>query len=103
LTFHLIIQRKESNWGTGKYAVAGGSLATSKQACGQQDLDLNSIELLLPFKVEKGTRGGIEQIFDTADPVLTWKEESYELFLTPVLVCKSPKKKLLVWVMQYQQ
>jgi len=92
LTFHLIMQRKATNWGSGKHAVAAGSLATSKQACAQQELEVNSVELPLPMKIEKGNRGGSEQIIDTSDPVLVWKEDNFDLFLSPVLVCKSPQK-----------
>jgi len=87
-----VVQRQNSNWRSGKYAVAAGSIATSRQACATQQLDLNTLELVLPLHIEKGNRGGTEQNINANDPVLTWKEDQFELFLVPVLICKSPGK-----------
>lgn len=47
------------------------------------------MELLLPlsFNID-----GVEKSIDTSDPVLVWEENSLEYYLSPVLVCKKPKK-----------
>ncbi len=107
LTFHLIVQRKNSIWtkidnnsnnnksnsnrNSAVEAVAYGSYTASTQACDTQQLDPSQVELLFDLKLDD------KRTIDPNYPVLTWTEgdgEQLELefFLAPVLVCKVPLK-----------
>ena len=85
------MQKKDNNWRSGKQAVGAGSLATSQQACDNETLDIEQIELHLPFKIEKGSDpDSTEQTIDPTDPVIEFKEGNFEIIVSPVLVCKNP-------------
>ncbi|KAL6074603.1 ADP-dependent glucokinase [Balamuthia mandrillaris] len=92
-------QKKECTlWKNGGEAsVAAGSLAASKQACGV-DLDdaqsLQAAHVLLPPQSVKPLRGSSSHEIQVNGSlgVTSWSDGGIEFYLAPVLVCKHPSK-----------
>mmetsp|Transcript_23440 Transcript_23440/g.32756 ORF Transcript_23440/g.32756 Transcript_23440/m.32756 type:complete len:487 (-) Transcript_23440:1027-2487(-) len=87
LAFHLIVQTTASGWPSPVRAVTAGSLAATKQACDNEDIQVSAVELHLPlqFNTHSGT-------MDAHSGVASWSEGGLEYALAPVLVCKKPTK-----------
>lgn len=85
LHFHLIVQKKDSEWESGETSVAAGALACSTQAC-----DNSGVDLLLPPSFEISLSKFKQIDFD--HPVTTWSSGEFDFYLAPVLVCRVPTR-----------
>ena len=104
LEFHLIAlsKRVESSFGwkeeKEKLAVVGGSRAVSLRACDVRELEEGEVEMRMPNTIFLS--GGEKLNFDPSKSFLQWNSldsssslsSPLSFFLSPVLVCKSPKK-----------
>uniref|UniRef100_A0A6B2L6Q5 ADP-dependent glucokinase n=1 Tax=Arcella intermedia TaxID=1963864 RepID=A0A6B2L6Q5_9EUKA len=82
LKYHIVAQRKGSRWVPGKKSVVIGSMIASIQSCVFSDIQKLDELFFVPFSSETST----------LEAVRFWEEQGIEFYLSPVLVCKSPKK-----------
>lgn len=94
LHFHLIVHQKHSEWSNSLEAVASGSLAATRQACDQYDIDFGELEMNAPLQIPYNKNKFI--IGNSTHPILHWEESVnhtiLQFYYSPVLVCKTPKK-----------
>ena len=95
LTYHIIAVVK-NYWLHGSAAAAAGSSAATRQACDQEDIRVDEVELRTPKDFARSVnfrplrRNLIKH--DEGNPVSFWSREKIEFYFSAVLVCKRPKR-----------
>lgn len=106
LTFHVLAIINSGEWSNTRQALVAGTKIASKQAAG---LDFNNekneqnLEELIELKIKSETNENNEEVLleieekkffklNASHPVIEFSRGSIDFFLTPVLVCKNPKK-----------
>lgn len=102
LQFHIVALSPNANtgasksWRDPKRSVSMGSLQAVRQACDNNTINVDDVDLMVPLRLEK-VSGASEApphdlVIDPASPVVSWVEDKIEFYLAPVLVCKTPLK-----------
>lgn len=94
LTYHIIATRK-GHWSNSKSAVAAGTRVAGIQACKDDYIRPEKVELRVPKRavaISNSPNHGDKKQFSPDDPVITWEINDVEFHFSPVLVCKNPVK-----------
>jgi ADP-dependent glucokinase len=105
LTFHVLAIINSGEWSNTQQALVAGTKIASKQAAGlvfDDEKNEDNLEKLIELKIKSKTNENQEILLEIEDnkyfklnashPVIEFSRSSIDFFLTPVLVCKNPKK-----------
>lgn len=81
---------RANKWNNTKQAVAAGALVAGQQACMQQELTADIVELRIPNSIKLDQNNTTQ--YDPTKPVIRWQREDVTYYFAPVLVCKQPLK-----------
>ena len=106
LNYHVVATRESTssravtrNWSHGRPSVAAGSVVSARQACDNDDIQLDKVELRMKteeFEFVDGSKGRVKVVVSPGDSVITeWEKNRVHYYLAPVLVCKKPTKTVL--------
>ena len=94
LSYH-ILATVDGYWGNQMAAVAAGARVASCQACGIQSIDdVRKVTLKAPldFYSSHGDEPREQLHLNPTRPVTVWQRANVTFHLTPVLVCKQPRR-----------
>eukprot|EP01117_Protostelium_nocturnum_P014845 TRINITY_DN5699_c0_g1_i3.p2 TRINITY_DN5699_c0_g1~~TRINITY_DN5699_c0_g1_i3.p2 ORF type:complete len:105 (-),score=23.88 TRINITY_DN5699_c0_g1_i3:26-340(-) len=79
-------------WSNSTVSTVAGSLAATRQACDNEHIQVDEVELQVPLVFKGGRYGKEPFVLSEENCVKHWKEASLEFSFAPVLVCKKPTK-----------
>lgn len=95
LTYHMVGQLS-GTWNNSLTATGAAARLAGLRACDKPSIDPEDVELQLPpafiVSLNNATLRRSAIIYDPRKPVSTWSRGNIQMFLSPVLVCTSPKK-----------